>query len=144
MMKGVYDADLYLLRPIGFVRSTLKRREDCQKQNWEGAPDAWVEIDPAFADGLEGIAPGCELILITWLNMSLREVLKVHPRGNPENPLRGVFLTRSPDRPNPLGLHRVEIVEVEGNVRFRVRALEVLDGTPVVDIKSVISVGQDT
>jgi tRNA-Thr(GGU) m(6)t(6)A37 methyltransferase TsaA len=137
------DVGQYLLRPIGFVRSTLKRLEDCQKQNWEGAPDACVEIDPEFADGLEGMTPGCEVVLITWLHKARRDVLKVHPRGNPENPLRGVFATRSPDRPNPLGLHRVEVLEVEGKGRFRVRALEVLDGTPVIDIKPIVSMSHD-
>jgi tRNA-Thr(GGU) m(6)t(6)A37 methyltransferase TsaA len=142
-MEGVNDVDRYGLRPIGFVRSSLKRLENCQKQNWEGAPDAWVEIDPVFADGLEGIAPGNELILITWFHKAVRNVLKVHPRGNPENPLRGVFLTRSPDRPNPLGLHRVEVLEVEAKGRFRVHALEVLDGTPVVDVKSTVFGTQD-
>jgi tRNA-Thr(GGU) m(6)t(6)A37 methyltransferase TsaA len=129
----------YLLQPIGYVRSPLKRLEDCRKQNWDGAPDAWVEIDPAFAEGLEGITVGSEAIVITWLHEARRNVLKVHPRGNPANPLRGVFATRSPDRPNPVGLHRVEILEVEGKGRFRVRALEVLDGTPVIDIKPVIA-----
>jgi tRNA-Thr(GGU) m(6)t(6)A37 methyltransferase TsaA len=128
----------YLLQPIGYVRSSLKRLEDCRKQNWEGAPEAWVEIDPAFAEGLEGVTVGSNVILITWLHKALRNVLKVHPRGNPENPLRGVFATRSPDRPNPVGLHRVEILEVEGMGRFRVRALEVLDGTPVIDIKPLV------
>jgi tRNA-Thr(GGU) m(6)t(6)A37 methyltransferase TsaA len=128
----------YLLQPIGYVRSSLKRLEDCRKQNWEGAPEAWVEINPAFAEGLEGITPYSEVILITWLHKARRNVLKVHPRGNPANALRGVFATRSPDRPNPVGLHRVEILEVEGMGRFRVRALEVLDGTPVIDIKPLV------
>jgi tRNA-Thr(GGU) m(6)t(6)A37 methyltransferase TsaA len=132
------SAGQYLLKPIGYVRSSLKKLEDCLKQNWEGAPDAWVEIHPAFAEGLEDITPGSEVILITWLHEARRNVLKVHPRGNAENPLRGVFTTRSPDRPNPLGLHRVEILEVEGKGRFRVRALEALDGTPVIDIKPVV------
>jgi tRNA-Thr(GGU) m(6)t(6)A37 methyltransferase TsaA len=138
------DVDQYLLKPIGYVRSTLKRLEECPRQNREGAPDAWVEIEPAFADGLEGITPGCEVILITWLHKARRNVLKVHPRGDPENPLRGVFATRSPDRPNPIGLHRVEVLEVEGKRRFRVHALEVLDGTPVIDIKPVITGSDET
>lgn len=143
MLDSENSINQYLLQPIGYVRSTLKRLEDCQKQNWEGAPDAWVEIDPAFAECLEGITPGSEVILITWLHKARRNVLKVHPRGNPENPLRGVFATRSPDRPNPLGLHRVEVSEVEGKGRFRVRALEVLDGTPVIDIKPIVSMSHD-
>jgi tRNA-Thr(GGU) m(6)t(6)A37 methyltransferase TsaA len=138
------DVDQYVLRPIGSVRSTLKRLEECPKQNREGAPDAWVEIDPAFAEGLEGITPGCEVILITWLHKARRNVLKVRPRADPENPLRGVFTTRSPERPNPLGLHCVEVLEVEAKGRLRVRALEVLDGTPVVDIKPVITGSGET
>lgn len=126
-----------LLQPIGFVRSSLKRREDCP-HGPEGAPDAWLEIAPAFIEGLEGITPGCELIVLTWLHEARRNVLKVHPRGNPDNPLRGVFATRSPDRPNPIGLHRVQVMEIEEPGRIRVRPLEVLDGTPIVDIKPVL------
>ena len=137
-MVDLDPVDPYRLRPIGIVRSNLKRREDCSHQGWEGAPDAWLEIDPAVAEGLDGITPGCELVLLTWLHEAQRNVLKVHPRGNPENPLRGVFATRSPDRPNPVGLHRVKIIEVEKRGRVRVRPLEVLDGTPVIDIKPVL------
>jgi tRNA-Thr(GGU) m(6)t(6)A37 methyltransferase TsaA len=131
-------AEPYLLRPIGIVRSSLQRREDCPPQGWEGAPDAWLEIAPAFAEGLDGVTPGCELVLLTWLHEARRDVLKVHPRGNPENPLRGVFTTRSPDRPNPIGLHCVEVIEIEKPGRIRVRPLEVLNGTPIVDIKPMV------
>jgi tRNA-Thr(GGU) m(6)t(6)A37 methyltransferase TsaA len=137
-MMDVDNIDPYLLRPVGIVRSKLKRREDCPRQGWEGAPDAWVEIDPAFVDGLDGITPGLEVILLTWFHKAERNVLKVHPRNNPENPLRGVFTTRSSDRPNPVGLHRVEVLEVDMQGRLRVRPLEALDGTPVIDIKPIL------
>ena len=130
--------DPYRLRPIGIVRSALKRREDCPHQGYEGAPDAWLEIDRAFIEGLEGITPGWELVLLTWFHLGQRNILKVHPRGNPQNPLRGVFATRSPDRPNPIGLHRVKVIEVEKPGRLKVGPLEVLDGTPVIDIKPVL------
>jgi tRNA-Thr(GGU) m(6)t(6)A37 methyltransferase TsaA len=136
------DLDLvypYRLQPIGIVRSNLKRREDCPHQGWEGAPDAWLEIDPAFTAGLDGMTPGCEVILLTWFHEAQRDVLKVHPRGNPENPLRGVFTTRSPDRPNPIGLHHVKLIQIEERGRVRVGPLEVLDGTPIIDIKPVLA-----
>ena len=132
------DATTYSLRPVGFVRSPLTTREKAPLQGAEGAPEAWVEIDPAFAVALSGVAAGDDVILLTWLHLSRRDVLEVHPRGNPANPLAGVFATRSPDRPNPIGLHRVRVLEVDGQVRLRVWPLEVLDGTPVVDIKPVL------
>jgi len=128
------------LRPIGIVRSSLKRREECPHQGNEGTPDAWVEIGVAFVEGLEGITPGSEVILITWFHESQRDVLKVHPRGDVQNPLRGVFATRSPERPNPIGLHRVEVLEIERPGRLRVRPLEALGGTPVLDIKPILPV----
>ena len=130
------------VRPIGIVRSVLKRREDCPKQGHEGAPDAWLEIYPVFADGLMGITPGSEILVFTWLHLAGRDVLQVHPRGNPDNPLRGVFATRSPDRPNPVGLHRVKVLAIENATRLRVSTLEALDGTPVVDIKPAFHWGQ--
>jgi tRNA-Thr(GGU) m(6)t(6)A37 methyltransferase TsaA len=133
----------YSLRPIGVVRSELMTREKAPLQGSEGAPEAWVEIDPAFADALAGVAKGDEVILLTWLHLSRRDVLKVHPRGDPENPLTGVFATRSPDRPNPIGLHRVRVLDVDGRTRLRVWPLEALDGTPVVDIKPVLSSSLD-
>jgi tRNA-Thr(GGU) m(6)t(6)A37 methyltransferase TsaA len=138
-MTEIDQMGSYMLCPVGVVRSTLKRREDCPHQGWEGAPEAWVEIDPAFVDGLDGIIPGSEVILLTWFHQAKRDVLKVHPRGNPERPLRGVFSTRSPDRPNPIGLHRVEVLGIEKKMRLKVRPLEALDGTPVIDIKPVMS-----
>ena len=128
----------YSLRPIGVVRSPLAAREEAPRQGSEGAPEAWVEIDPAFADALSGVANGDEVILLTWFHLSRRDVLKVHPRGDPERPLAGVFATRSPDRPNPIGLHRVHVLETDAPARLRVSPLEALDGTPVVDIKPVL------
>jgi len=128
----------YLLRPVGIVHSQLKRREDCPHQGQEGAPEAWLEIDADFADGLDGIAPGTEVILVTWFHEARRNVLRVHPRGNPETPLCGVFATRSPNRPNPIGLHRLEVLEIREERWLRVRPLEALDGTPVLDIKPVL------
>jgi tRNA-Thr(GGU) m(6)t(6)A37 methyltransferase TsaA len=128
------DTD-YQLRPIGFVRSPLTDLEDCPKQGSEGAPEAWIEIDPAFWEALEGLEAGQEIIVLTWLHKGRRDLLRVHPRGNPAAPLKGVFSTRAPHRPNPIGLHRVEIVEIQKAGRIKVRPLEALDGTPVTDIK---------
>ena len=137
-MLNLDNIDHYELRPIGYVRSKLKRREDCPKQGHEGAPDAWLEIDPVFSDGLDGIIAGCEIVLLTWFHEATRNTLKLHPRGNQQNPLRGVFSTRSPDRPNPVGLHRVEVLEIDLQGRLRVRPLEALDGTPIIDIKPIL------
>ncbi len=128
----------YLLRPIGVVHSSLRSREGCPKQGWEGAPDAWLEIYPAFTDALDGITVGADILILTWLHEGRRDLLRVHPRGNPDEPLRGVFATRSPDRPNPIGLHRAEVLEIQEPDRIRVRPLEALDGTPVIDIKPVL------
>ena len=129
----------YLVQPVGVVRSSLKQRKDCPKQGREGAPEAVLEIDPAFADALNGLVVGQEILVLTWLHEASRDLLKVHPRGNPEAPLQGVFSTRSPDRPNPIGLHRVVIVDMQKPGLIRVRPLEVLDGTPVIDIKPVLT-----
>jgi tRNA-Thr(GGU) m(6)t(6)A37 methyltransferase TsaA len=104
---------------------------------WEGAPDAWLELDPIFTPGLLGLAPGDEVIVVTWLHRANRTVLEVHPRRNPANPLTGVFFTRSPDRPNPLGLHRVTVREISDH-RLLIGPMEAIDGTPVVDIKAVL------
>jgi tRNA-Thr(GGU) m(6)t(6)A37 methyltransferase TsaA len=127
----------YLLRPIGVIQSSLKSRDEAPSQGNEGGPEAWIEVDAAVAEGLEGIWVGDEVIVITWFHQSRRDVLKLHPRWDPNNPLTGVFATRSPDRPNPLGLHRVMVLEVVGN-RLRVGPIEAIDGTPVVDIKPVL------
>lgn len=129
----------YSLRPVGFVRSRLVARKDAPKQGSEGAPQAWVELDPSFTEALDGIATGSEVILLTWLHKGDRNTLRVHPRGDQQNPLRGVFATRSEDRPNPIGLHRVRVLEIAESTRLLVEPLEALDGTPVVDIKPVLS-----
>jgi tRNA-Thr(GGU) m(6)t(6)A37 methyltransferase TsaA len=136
---ATYRVDAFQLQPVGTVRSILKRREECPHQGWEGAPEAWLEMAPAFLGGLDGIVPGSEVIVLTWFHEAQRGILKVHPRGNPDRPLRGVFSTRSPDRPNPIGLHRVKVLEIEDGRRLKVSPLEALDGTPVVDIKPVLA-----
>jgi tRNA-Thr(GGU) m(6)t(6)A37 methyltransferase TsaA len=125
------------LRPIGVIRSSLTSRKDAPKQGDEGAPDAWLEIHPSAADGLLRLAVGDEILVFTWLHQARRETLQVHPRGNEDNPLTGVFATRSPDRPNPLGLHPVVVREIDGS-RLRIGPMEAIDGTPVVDIKPVL------
>ena len=127
----------YEIKPIGIIRSELASREAAPRQGYEGAPDAWVEVNLAVAEGLEGISVGSEVILITWFHMAHRDILKLHSRGDKSRPVTGVFTTRSPDRPNPLGLHRVTVLEITGN-RFKVRPIEAIDGTPVVDIKPVL------
>ena len=126
--------DDYTLRPIGVLRSTLSSVDDAPKQGNEGAPDAWLDVDPAFADALLGLAISDDLVVVTWLHRARREVLQVRPRGDMRNPITGVFGTRSPQRPNPLGLHRVTLREIDGT-RLRIGPIEAIDGTPVVDIK---------
>ena len=123
--------------PIGVVRSSILSRKWAPRQGFAGGVEAWVELDGRYAEGLLGIEPGVEVVLVTWLHQSVRDVLRVHPKWRPELPLTGVFFTRSPDRPNPLGLHRVRVLEMEGT-RLKVGPLEVVDGTPVVDIKAVL------
>jgi tRNA-Thr(GGU) m(6)t(6)A37 methyltransferase TsaA len=123
--------------PIGRVESTLIDREAAPLQGHEGSPDAWLVIESGVLKGLQGIRPGDQVIVLTWLDRSRRDVLRVHPRGDPANPMQGVFTTRSPDRPNPIGLHPVEIISIDGR-RLRVRHLEALDGTPILDIKPVL------
>jgi L-fuculose-phosphate aldolase len=129
----------YSLLPIGFVRSSLRSLHDAPKQAFEGAPQAVLEIDPSFALALHGIGPGQDLIVLTWLHRADRSVLETHPRSDPNAPLTGVFATRSPDRPNPIGLHRVTVVALEGPTLLRVAALEAIDGTPIVDLKVALS-----
>jgi tRNA-Thr(GGU) m(6)t(6)A37 methyltransferase TsaA len=128
----------YTLRPIGHLRSALRDLESAPRQGNEGGPDAWLEIEPALSTALRGIAAGDQLIVITWLHRAKRDVLEVHPRGDPAVPLAGVFATRSPHRPNPLGLHRVTVREIAGS-RLRVGPIEAIDGTPVVDVKIALS-----
>lgn len=133
------SSTLYTIEPIGFIRSELKRLEDAPMQGDEGAPEAWLELIPSIAQGLMGIQAGDELIVLTWLHLAERDVLQVHPRGDLNRPLTGVFATRSPDRPNPIGLHRVTVLEAKEQ-RLRVAPLEAIDGTPIVDIKPVLAV----
>jgi tRNA-Thr(GGU) m(6)t(6)A37 methyltransferase TsaA len=128
---------MYSLNPIGQIRSPLKSTHEAPRQGSEGAPDAWLEIDPAYAGGLKGVSAGDELIVITWLHQADREVLEVHPRGDLTNPLTGVFATRSPARPNPLGLHRVTVREISGT-KLLIGPIEAIDGTPVVDLKATL------
>jgi tRNA-Thr(GGU) m(6)t(6)A37 methyltransferase TsaA len=127
----------YVLRPIGRVESPLTRPEEAPLQGDEGAPEAWLVFEPAVREGLRSLEPGAEVLVLTWLDRASRDVLAVHPRGDLSRPLTGVFSTRSQDRPNPIGLHRVEIASIDG-LRVRVRNLEALDGTPILDVKPVI------
>lgn len=127
----------YEVKAIGTVESPLTDLASAPKQGDEGAPDAWLVFEPDVLDALEGIRPGDEVIVLTWLHRARRDVLSVHPRGDPSRAEQGVFSTRSPHRPNPIGLHPVEIVSMDGG-RVRVRNLEALDGTPIVDLKPVL------
>ena len=124
------------LRPVGVIRSTLRARAEAPKQGQEGAPDAWLEIHSFALPALDGLAAGDELLILTWLHQANRRTVKVRPRSNPSRPLTGVFATRSPDRPNPIGIHPVTVREVQDH-RLRIGPIEVIDGTPVIDIKPV-------
>jgi tRNA-Thr(GGU) m(6)t(6)A37 methyltransferase TsaA len=132
------DGEQIVLTPIGHVESPLTDAASAPKQGFEGSPEAWLVLEPSVLEGLDGLAAGDEVIVLTWLDRAARDVLRVHPRGDPANPERGVFATRSPARPNPIGLHLVRIVSVDGP-RLRVQDLEALDGTPIVDIKIALS-----
>jgi tRNA-Thr(GGU) m(6)t(6)A37 methyltransferase TsaA len=127
----------YELRPVGRVESTLVDLADAPRQGDEGAPESWLVLDEAFSDAIAGLHPGLEIFVLTWLDQARREVLSVHPRGDAANPKQGVFNTRSPDRPNPIGLHRVSIVAIDAN-KIRVRDLEAINGTPILDIKPIL------
>ena len=127
----------YLVHPVGFIRSPIKHRGEGPKQGREGAPDAWLEVNPTVSAALDGIEAGDEIIVVTWLHLARRAELKVHPRGDTSIPIAGVFATRSPDRPNPVGLHRVKVLEVDTN-RLKIGPIEAVDGTPVVDIKPTL------
>ena len=125
------------LTPIGTVASPLTDPDAAPRQGDEGAPEAWLELAAEVAPALDGVAVGDELLVLTWLDRARRDVLQVHPRGDESRPVAGVFATRSPHRPNPIGLHRVTVLELDGT-RLRVRDLEALDGTPVLDLKPVL------
>ena len=131
-MEGL---DPYVIEPIGVVRSQLRAPAEAPNQAYEGAPEAVLEIDAAFADALHRIQAGDELIVLTWLHLADRDVLQTHPTGDTSIPLTGVFRTRSPDRPNPIGVHRVTVIALGGPTSLRVGALEAIDGTPIVDLK---------
>jgi tRNA-Thr(GGU) m(6)t(6)A37 methyltransferase TsaA len=127
------------LKRIGHVESSLTDRASAPKQGHEGGPDAWLVFDSEVLEGLRGMRAGDRIIVLTWLDRARRDVLRVHPRDDVSNPETGVFNTRSADRPNPIGLHEVEVAAVEGH-RVRVRGFEALDGTPIVDVKPVIKI----
>jgi tRNA-Thr(GGU) m(6)t(6)A37 methyltransferase TsaA len=137
------EAERYMVRPIGVVRSTLRAITDAPNQAFEGAPEALLEIDPAFADALHRLEPGDELIVLTWLHLADRDVLQTHPTGDERRPLTGVFRTRSSERPNPIGLHHVTVTAREGATTLRVGALEAVDGTPIIDLKIAMNEAPD-
>jgi tRNA-Thr(GGU) m(6)t(6)A37 methyltransferase TsaA len=126
------------VRPVGVIISTLKSRKHAPKQGSEGAPDAWLEIRPSVAEALDGLAVGDDIIVMTWFHRARRDTLKVYPRSDRNRLLTGVFATRSPDRPNPVGLHRVTVRRIVKN-RLRIGPIEAIDGTPVIDIKPVLA-----
>lgn len=126
----------YDVRPIGWIRSGIKSREQAPRQGDEGGVDAWIELDRSVLDAVDGLAAGAQVIVLTWLHQAARDVLRVHPRGERSNPLTGVFATRSPDRPNPIGLHTATVKELLAD-RILVGPIEAIDGTPVIDIKPV-------
>jgi tRNA-Thr(GGU) m(6)t(6)A37 methyltransferase TsaA len=125
------------VRPVARVESPLTDRSAAPKQGREGAPDAWLVFEPDVADALADLRAGERVVVLTWFDRADRAVQRVHPRDDPDAPERGVFSTRSPDRPNPIGLHLVEIVAVDG-LRIQVRDLEAIDGTPILDVKPVL------
>lgn len=140
-MPGTEPAERYVVTPIGHVESPLVDPDAAPKQGIEGAPDAWLVFDAAVAEGIRDLAPDSDVLVLTWLHLARREVLAVHPRDDPRNPMTGVFSTRSSDRPNPIGLHRVRVAAVDG-LRVLVRDLEAVDGTPIVDVKPVLPGGR--
>ena len=127
----------FRIKPIGFIRSDLKRREDAPRQGREGAPNALIEVLLSYVKALHRMQVGDEIIIISWLHRAQRNVMEVYPRGDASRPLTGVFSTRSPDRPNPMGLHRVKVLGMDRG-RLHVGPIEAIDGTPVIDIKPVI------
>ena len=137
------EPERYSVQQIGVVRSTLRAIADAPNQAFEGGTEALLEIDPAFVDALRRVEPGDELIVVTWLHLADRGVLQTHPRGDERNPLTGVFRTRSSERPNPIGLHRVSVTAREGETTLRVGALEAIDGTPIIDLKIAMNESPD-
>jgi len=123
---------------IGRVESSLTDPDAAPRQADEGAPEAWLVFDERVREGLANVRPGDALVVLTWLDRARRDVLRVHPRGDVTRPPEGVFTTRSPHRPNPIGLHQVDVVAVDG-CRLRVKSLEALDGTPIIDLKPVLA-----
>lgn len=136
------SGDPYVVQPIGWVESPLVSRDMAPHKGDEGSPGACLVFDQAVSEGIRDLQAGTEVLVLTWLHQARRDVLTVRPRGDPARPPTGVFSTRSPDRPNPIGLHRVAIVSVDGT-RVRVRNLEALDGTPIVDVKPVLDRGAE-
>jgi tRNA-Thr(GGU) m(6)t(6)A37 methyltransferase TsaA len=134
---GLVQDKRYEVVPVGWVESALTERAQAPRQGDEGAPPAWLAFEPGVADALRDLRPGTEVIVLTWLDRADRGVLVTRPRDDPRIPLSGVFSTRSPDRPNPIGLHRVPVIAVDG-LRVQVGGLEALDGTPVIDVKPVL------
>jgi tRNA-Thr(GGU) m(6)t(6)A37 methyltransferase TsaA len=130
------DSDL-VLRPIGWVESPVAEPSVASLQGDEGAPECWLSFAPDVREALDGLSPGNDIVVVTWLHLADRTVLQVHPRGDTSRPIRGVFATRSQHRPNPLGIHQVRVLAVD-DLRVQVQGLEAVDGTPVVDIKSAL------
>ena len=126
-----------MLRPIGHVESTLTEPQAAPRQGDEGAPDCWLVFDPAVRPALDGLRPGDNIVVVTWLHLADRTILQVHPRGDTTRPICGVFATRSQHRPNPLGIHQVTVLAID-DLRLQVQGLEAVNGTPLIDIKSAL------
>jgi len=139
-VSGPRATTRYEIRPVGHVESPLIDRASAPKQGFEGAPDAWLVFEPEVAEAVRDLAVGAEVFVLTWLHRARRDVLAVHPRDDPRNPETGVFSTRSQDRPNPIGLHRVRVAAIDG-LRVLVHDVEAFDGTPIVDVKPVLAGG---
>jgi tRNA-Thr(GGU) m(6)t(6)A37 methyltransferase TsaA len=139
--EGIVRKPHYEIVPIGWVESPLTERAQAPRQGGEGAPPAWIVFEPEVTEGIRDLRAGTEIIVLTWLDRAHRDVLLTRPRDDPNSPLRGVFSTRSPDRPNPVGLHRVQVMAVEGS-RILVHGLEALDGTPIADVKPVLDAAE--
>jgi tRNA-Thr(GGU) m(6)t(6)A37 methyltransferase TsaA len=128
----------FVIKTIGRVESSLRSREEAPKQGEEGSPSAVLVFDPSVKEALSSVQVGDRLLLLTWLDRANREVLRVHPRDDRAMPLRGVFSTRSQDRPNPIGVHRVTVVSILDSLRLQVRNLEAFDQTPIIDVKATL------